>query len=97
MEFEWDSRKATGNLKKHKIDFKTAITVFDDPHAFIAPDEKHSTRLEKREWIIGESDSGVLVVVFTKKITKSIYRLISARRANKKERRQYEEVKEFSF
>ena len=74
-----------------------AITVFDDPYALIAPDEKHSILTEKREWIIGESDIGVLVIVFTKRLKGAVYRLISARKANKKERRKYEEYKEFSI
>ena len=95
MRFEWDKHKSVANLKKHKINFETAITVFDDPYALIAPDEKHSTVKEKREWIIGESDNGILVVVFTKRIQGAIYRLISARKANKKERKLYEEYKKF--
>ena len=97
MQFEWDRHKAVSNFKKHKIKFETAITVFDDPYALIALDEKHSTVKERREWIIGESDNGILVVVFTKRIRGAIYRLISARKANKKERRLYEEYKEISL
>ena len=93
MQFEWDQHKAVSNFKKHKVSFETAITVFDDPYALIAPDEKHSTAKEEREWIIGESDKGVLVVVFTKRIQKVVYRIISARKANKQERRLYEEYK----
>ena len=97
MRFEWDDHKADSNLKKHRVTFETAITVFDDPYALIAPDEKHSSLKEKREWIIGESDRGVLVVVFTQRIQKAIYRIISARKANKKERRLYEEYKKLPF
>ena len=97
MRFEWDEKKANNNVKKHKFSFETAITVFDDPYALIAPDERHSTSRERREWIIGESDSGVLVVVFTKRLRGSTYRLISARRANRKERRKYEDYKKFSI
>ena len=97
MRFEWDKPKAESNFKKHKIKFETAITAFDDPYALIAPDEKHSTAREKREWIIGESDHGVLVIVFTRRIKGAIYRIISARKANKKERRIYEEYKKLPF
>ena len=89
-------KKAISNLEKHKIKFEIAITVFDDPYALIAPDEKHSSPNEKREWIIGESDLGILVVVFTKRLRDSIYRLINARRANQKERKRYEEYKKLS-
>ena len=74
IRFEWDKHKAGNNFKKHKINFEMAITVFDDPYALIALDEKHSTAKEKREWIIGESDNGILVVVFTKRIQGAIYR-----------------------
>lgn len=92
MKFEWDENKASANIKKHGISFELAITVFDDPSALIAPDPKHSSA-EHREWIIGESDNGVLVVIFTKRLSGQIYRLISARRANKRERSLYEEFK----
>ena len=80
MQFEWDKSKALSNFKKH---FEIAKIR----------DEKHSTAKEKREWIIGESDNGVLVIVFTKRVQGTIYRLISARKASKKERRLYEEYK----
>jgi uncharacterized protein len=92
MKFEWDEKKAQANVKKHGIAFDLAITVFDDPKALIAPDPKHSSS-EHREWIIGESDNGVLVVVFTKRLEGRVYRLISARRAKRRERRLYEEFK----
>ncbi|OQW50694.1 MAG: hypothetical protein A4S09_17665 [Proteobacteria bacterium SG_bin7] len=96
MKFEWDKNKAEANLKKHGISFDLGITVFDDPNALIAPDPKHSSA-EHREWIIGESDNGVLVVIFTKRLEGRIYRIISARRANKRERRLYEEFKKLSL
>jgi uncharacterized DUF497 family protein len=92
MKFEWDQVKAASNLKKHGVSFDLAITVFDDPNALIAPDPKHSVD-EDREWIIGESDDGVLVVVFTRRLSGKIYRLISARKANRRERKLYEEFK----
>lgn len=96
MKFDWDSSKAESNKKKHHVSFELAITVFDDPYALIAPDPKHST-LEAREWIIGESDRGVLVVVFTRRLEGKLYRIISARRANRRERKLYEEFKRLSL
>lgn len=69
------------------------MTVFDDPFALIAPDDKHSSHTEKREWIIGKSDRGILVVVFTKRLYGRTYRIISARKANKKEKETYEKYK----
>jgi uncharacterized DUF497 family protein len=96
LEFEWDPAKAESNARKHHVRFMLAITVFDDPYALIAPDPKHSTA-EAREWIIGESDKGVLVVVFTKRLNGQVYRIISARRANRRERKLYEEFKKLSL
>ena len=91
--FEWDSKKAESNRKKHRVSFEEAITAFDDPFALIAPDEVHSTPGEKREWLIGEAEPGVLVIVFTLRAGRQKVRIISARRANKKERTLYEEAK----
>lgn len=92
MRFEWDERKAVGNLAKHGIAFATAITAFDDPFALVAPDPSHSSVAEERRWLIGEADTGVLVVVFTIRAGGDVYRIISARRANRKERMRYEQT-----
>jgi uncharacterized protein len=97
MKFEWDEEKAHRNVLKHGISFDQAITAFDDPFALIAPDEKHSIAGEIREWLIGESDDGVLVVVFTRRWSGQAYRLISARSANRRERKRYEEIKRISL
>ena len=97
MVFEWDDGKARGNRSKHGIAFEKAITAFDDPHALIAPDRKHSNSEEIREWLIGESDHGVLVVVFTRRDGGRIYRIISARRASRHERSRYEDFKRISL
>lgn len=96
IRFEWDERKAAANLNKHQISFDLAITVFDDPSALIALDQKHS-KVESREWVIGLSDKGILVVVFTKRMSGHSYRLISARKANRKEKSLYEEFKKLSL
>lgn len=93
MKFVWSLDKAERNLAKHQISFEQAITAFDDPNALIAPDPKHSTPSEKREWLIGESDVGVLVVVFTIRQPGNIYRIISARKAQRKEKKLYEQAK----
>ncbi len=90
--FEWDPKKAASNLTKHKISFAQAIRAFDDPFALIAPDEDHSQE-EEREWIIGEADPGVLVIIFTRREAEEVFRLISARKANKKEKAVYEAFK----
>jgi uncharacterized DUF497 family protein len=93
VRFEWDDAKATANQSKHGISFEQAITAFDDPYALIAPDPSHSMPGEERRWLIGEADGGVLVVVFTIRGAGDVYRLISARPANRKERRGYEQSK----
>ena len=96
IEFEWDSNKEKSNRNKHGVNFRSAITVFDDPNARLVTDAKHS-QIEQREWIIGESDQGILVIIFTKRRGGRIYRIISARRANRQERKEYEKFKEFPF
>jgi uncharacterized DUF497 family protein len=96
--FEWDPKKAASNLAKHKILFAQAIRAFDDPFALIAPDEEHSQE-EEREWILGEADPGVLVIIFTRREADDhqVLRLVSARKANKKEKALYEKFKRISL
>jgi uncharacterized protein len=93
VRFDWDHFKARKNLSKHGVSFEQAITAFDDPFARIMEDTDHSTPDERREWLIGLSDAGVLVVVFTVREPGPVYRLISARPVTRRERRQYEEHK----
>lgn len=89
LEFEWDEDKAAANEKKHRVTFEEAATVFSDPLAAIFDDEAHSEE-EQREIIIGHSaDNRLLLVSFTER--GEAIRIISARRATKKERRDYEE------
>jgi hypothetical protein len=88
--FEWDINKADLNFRKHSVSFDEANTVFSDPLGKIFDDESHSIN-EVREIIIGHSFKGrLLVVVFTEK-KRNLIRLISARIATKKERKNYEE------
>ncbi|MBI4802738.1 MAG: BrnT family toxin [Elusimicrobia bacterium] len=97
MDFIWDVKKDEANVAKHGISFKIAITAFDDPFQLRAPDLKHSSPSEKREWLIGEADVGVLVIIFTIRQPGNIFRIISARKANRRERRQYEQNKGISI
>ena len=97
MRFDWDTKKALSNFKKHQVSFEQALTAFDDPFALIEFDKGHSTAQEKREKLIGEGDPGVLVVVYTVRESGSVYRVISARRASRKERSLYEEAKRVSI
>ena len=96
MRFEWDRQKEAANQAKHGIIFEQAITAFDDPFALVAPDPAHSTPTEERRWLIGEADTGVLVRVFTLREAGKVGRIISARRASRKERRRYEQSKRVS-
>ena len=89
LQFEWDEQKAEGNLKKHKVDFKKARSVFGDPFSMTVDDPDHSQE-EQRFIDIGTSASGrVLVVVYTERENK--IRIISCRKAIRNERRKYEE------
>ena len=62
MTFEWDAHKAAANLKKHKVAFEDAATVFMDPLAMTFPDPDHSVD-EDREITIGHTMDGGLVLV----------------------------------
>lgn len=87
--FEWDSGKAQGNLRKHGVDFSEATTAFWDHLSVTISDPDHSYD-EHRYVLLGMSRrQRLLVVVHTDRGDK--IRLISARRANRHERRQYEQ------
>ncbi|NTV75252.1 MAG: BrnT family toxin [Holophaga sp.] len=88
MEFKWDPDKATGNLEKHGVDFLEASTVLGDPLELTISDPGHS-RTEFRFISLGSSSSGRLIVVsYTERGAR--IRIISAREATPRERRQYE-------
>jgi uncharacterized DUF497 family protein len=87
VEFEWDPRKAAANLRKHGIDFADAGTVLYDEFAITVPEDRAN---EERFVTMGMDALGrVLVVVYTWRGDRA--RLISARQATKRERREYEE------
>lgn len=87
-QFEWDRAKASSNLKKHGIGFDEAITVFNDPWAFVIEDEWHSED-EPRELITGYSSKNrILVTVFIEREFE-VVRIVSARKATAAERRNY--------
>jgi uncharacterized DUF497 family protein len=89
MEFEWDAAKAAANLRKHRVSFEEASTVFMDPYALTDPDEAHSTT-EDRDITIGRTNRGRVVIVVTTERGSNV-RLISARRATSAEVQAYEE------
>ena len=92
MKFEWHDKKSERNTVKHGISFEMASFAFDDPYALIIEDEKHSLK-ERRQWLIGDSGEKILVIVFTIRTPRGNIRIVSARRANRRERRIYEERK----
>ncbi|MBQ3433791.1 MAG: BrnT family toxin [Selenomonadaceae bacterium] len=85
MLFEWDEEKNRINKRKHKISFETAANVFFDENRIEQLDEFHSDE-EERWQVIGMVDE-ILFVIYTERDDKT--RIISARRADKKERRMY--------
>jgi uncharacterized DUF497 family protein len=93
-QFEWDPAKAQQNIKEHRISFARAATVFLDPAGLSLVDDGHSE--DEERWItLGLDRSGVVLVVchtFRDETESSaLIRLISARRANKAEVKQYGE------
>lgn len=89
LTFEWDNNKALANLKKHGVSFEEASTVFGDTLSVTVPDPLHS-RAEDRFVTIGMSSSGKLLVVVHSDHGDRI-RIISARPATTKERKDYED------
>jgi len=86
--FEWDPKKAAANLVKHGVSFDEATTIFADPGALDGPDVGHSTE-ETRFLRAGQSIlDRVLVVAYTQRKGShgEAIRIISARRASRKER-----------
>ena len=89
MYFEWDREKADRNLKKHRIPFDEAATVFYDPLSATFDDPDHSFG-ERRFVVIGYSSLGrLLVVVHAERLQR--VRIISARLATKYERKKHED------
>ena len=89
MQFEWDREKAASNFKKHSVSFEEAKTVFGNALARIFDDEMHSNQ-ERRDIIVGHSARNrLLVISFTERENDTI-RIISAREATARERRNYE-------
>ena len=82
--FEWDDDKAETNRHKHRVGFDEACEVFGDPHAL---DEIDDSVEEERWRRIGRARSGLLFVVYVERTTR--IRIITARRANKRETAAY--------
>ena len=89
LEFSWNPSKAAANLEKHGVRFEDASTAFADPLSITVPDPAHSDD-EQRYVMVGRSIEGKLLVVVHSERKDSI-RIISAREASRRERREYEQ------
>lgn len=92
--FEWDIKKANQNRKKHNVSFELATTIFSDPRALSLYDNEHSNSIEDRWITLGISGNEYLLVVvhtyneINDKVAR--IRIISARKATKREIVQYQ-------
>ena len=85
MEFEWDPSKAASNLRKHRVRFAEAVTIFEDEAMLTMPDDNPE---EERFVAIGVGSLGrILVVIYT--VRGDQVRIISARKATLREQSQY--------
>ena len=93
MKFEWDRKKENINIKKHGVSFEQASYVFADPFALNRYDEEHSE--DEERWILlGKSLNQTILLVahtFRDNDGKKFVRIISARRATKREEKAYKE------
>ncbi len=93
--FEWDSNKAGSNIRKHKVSFERCAEIFLDPFAVSVFDDEHSLEKEDRWVTVGKDNNEVILVIIHtfKQIDNNQcnIRIISARKATKKEIKQYNE------
>ncbi len=89
LRFEWDARKNAANERKHGVSFDEAATVFSDEHALLITDPDHSKEKD-RFVLLGLSASlRTLVVCHCYRESEEVIRIISARKATRSERTQY--------
>jgi uncharacterized DUF497 family protein len=87
VEFEWDAKKEVINLEKHKMDFEFATAIFLDPDRVVCEDNRFDYG-EQRLITFGQIADRLHVVVYVEK--DAVTRIISARKANKRERQYHE-------
>ena len=91
LRFEWDPGKDAENQRKHRVSFEEAETVFSDEHALLIDDPEHSST-EERFILLGLSVRfRVLLVAHSYRRGDEVIRIISARRATKRERSRYDQ------
>ena len=86
VEFEWDPKKAAKNRRKHGVSFDEASTAFEDPSGAYYPDALHEARFV----LIGYSKKERLLYVVYAEVLDDVIRIISARKATKREKAHYE-------
>ncbi|MCA1868054.1 BrnT family toxin [Agrobacterium genomosp. 3] len=86
--FEWNEHKASANLAKHGVSFETARGVFDDPFA-VDIEDRSANYGEVRRRIVGLANGLVLTVIYTER--SEVIRIISARKATRAERKEYDD------
>lgn len=89
LRFEWDSKKAESNKRKHGMTFEEASTIFAGPLSISIPDPAHSLGEDRFITIGTSANDNLIVVVHTDR--DDIIRIISARKATRNEKRQYEQ------
>ena len=87
VKFIWDEKKNQANLKKHGVDFYDAIRAWYDPDRLDFFDDEHS--LNETRWIFLGAMAGVVLFVVETEPNEETVRIISARRASKKEQEVY--------
>lgn len=88
MDVDWDPKKAAANVAEHQVSFAEAATVLTDDYALIREDSDSFS--EQRFVALGLSATGALLVVVYTHRDPATYRLISAWKANKPQRKHYE-------
>ena len=86
MDYEWDSKKAKGNLKKHGVDFADAVVALEDENALTIEDKDHD---EVRFKTLGMGPYLNILYVVHAEVSANCIRIISARKANNKETKSY--------
>ena len=91
--YQWDLRKASANVPKHEVSLEEASTAFVDPNGLDGEDLEHSSREHRRLRLAKSAPRKILVIAYTvrRHRNEEITRIISARRANRKERKMYQE------
>jgi uncharacterized protein len=97
IRFEWDPLKAEANVRKHRISFEVACHVFDDPDAVVNHDQIEGG--ERRRQTVGMVSGLLLLLLVAHTIEfeedeAEVVRIISARRADRKEKQRYEKARE---